>query len=70
MKWVGSLFSVGVATADAAQGPWVPVIDDNTNRLAFLGTLNSSSTTPDSLKVSDILTTSADIFLSISYEAA
>jgi hypothetical protein len=70
MKWVGSLFSAGVATADAAHGPWVPVISDNNDWLSFLGTLNSSSTLPDSLKVSDILTNGADIFLSISYEAA
>lgn len=67
MYWMGSVFLSNVTIS--TDGPYVPLIIDNTDRLELIRPITSTSTT-DSLRVSDLTSGSADMYISISYEAA
>lgn len=67
MLWMGSVFLSNVVIN--TDGPYVPLINDNTDYLEFIRPITNSSTV-DRLLVSDLTSGSSDIYVSISYEAA
>ena len=67
MLWMGTLYASQVTTG--TDGPFVPLINDNTDYIEFIRSITSSSqTTP--LAVSNLTSGASDMYVSISYEAA
>jgi len=67
MLWMGTLYASQVTTG--TDGPFVPLINDNTDYIQFIRSITSSSqVTP--LAVSNLTSGASDMYVSISYEAA
>jgi len=67
MYWVGQ--ALGFYIYQSSDGPWMPVIVDNTDYIQIMATKQNQPFS-DTMKVSEINSGPGDIYLSISYEAA
>lgn len=70
MYWVGSAHVSSIANPTATNsGHWIPVLRDNNDYISFMGNV-SNSQIPEKMLVQDLTTNVADIYVSITYEAA
>lgn len=67
MLWMGTLYASQVTTG--TDGPFVPLINDNTDYIQFIRSITASSQVAP-LTVSNLTSGASDMYVSISYEAA
>ena len=71
MYWLGSMHMLRTtAFSGTNTGPWVPVIQDNTQYIRISANSAFTSPYPDQFLVSDLNDDLANIYITITYEAA
>lgn len=71
MYWLGSMHMLRTtAFSGTNTGPWVPLIQDNTQYIRIYANSAFSSPYPDQFVVSDLNDDQANIYITITYEAA
>jgi len=71
MYWLGSIHMLRTtAFSGTNTGPWVPLIQDNTQYIRIFANSVFTSPYPDQFVVSDLNDDQANIYITITYEAA